>query len=492
MRKALINMLGKTINGLEKRSNAKRKSVVPGRKRAYSAAQVGRLFSSWSTTTVDINEELKVALRPIRARSRDLVKNNVFARKFMHMVGNNVVGPKGAVYQAKVKTKKGATDVAVNRVLEAAWRDFGKRRNCSVCGTLSWLNIQNIFVKTVARDGECLIRKIRNKRFKYGFALQFIDVDYLDETYHEAELPNGNRVVLGIEYDTWGRPAAYHIRKRTEGMNGWVHGERERVPADEIIHGFVSEHPNQARAVSWLSVGATDVKMLDGYKESTVVSARVGAAKMGFLYTPTGNEYHGDENKSDGNVIDEIEPGLIEQLPAGWEFKEFNPKQNAGDLDPFMTKEVQGIASGWNVSYTSLANDQKGTSYSADRSARIEERDSWMVIQEELLIETLCENIHEEFVDLGILSGAIPLSYTRIDSLMAHKFQAKRWKWIDPLKDENANTKALANRTTSRTRIAAEGGNDIEEILDELAWEEAEIADRIDKFKEAVTNGKKQ
>jgi len=474
MKKTIVNILNKAIHGLEKRSAARRRP----RGRAYSAAQVGRLFNDWPTMPVNINQELSRALRPIRARGRDLANNNVFARKLIHMVGSNVVGHKGAVYQAKVKTSKGKIDGRANRILEAAWKDFGKKKNCCTNGTLSWLNVQNVFVKTVARDGECLIRKVRNKRFKYGFALQFIDADYLDETYHEAELPNGNRVVLGIELDKWDRPVAYYIRIRSHGHEAYISGKRDRIPADEIIHGFVAEHPGQVRAVSWLAVGATDVKLLDGYKESTVVSARVGASKMGFLYTPTGTEYKGDEVQDDGNVIEEVEPGLIEQLPAGWDFKEFNPHSAAGDLDPFMTKEIQGVASGWNVSYTSLSNDQKGTSYSADRSAKIEERDNWMVLQEELLIETLCENVFEEFLELGLISGTIPLDYRQKYRYEAHKFQAKRWKWIDPLKDENANTKGLLNRTTSRTRIAAEAGNDIEEIFDELEWEATELQNR--------------
>jgi capsid protein len=44
---------------------------------------------------------------------------------------------------------------------------------------------------------------------------------------------------------------------------------------------------------------------------------------------------------------------------------------------------------------------------------------------------------------------------------------------VDPAKEIDANTKAVELGVTSRTRIAAEQGDDFEDVLDELTQEDA-------------------
>jgi capsid protein len=50
-------------------------------------------------------------------------------------------------------------------------------------------------------------------------------------------------------------------------------------------------------------------------------------------------------------------------------------------------------------------------------------------------------------------------------------WQARRWSWIDPDKDISSSEKAVRLGVTSRTRIAAEQGVDIEDTFAELADE---------------------
>ena len=147
MNKFISKLLGKTITVLEERARRKRHQL-PMRRKTYSAAQVSQLFTGWVTQTTDINEDVRSSVRTVRARARDLVRNNVYALKFLHMVGTNVVGPKGVRFQSKVKTANGKLDISANRKIESAWNDFGKRKNCSVTGKLSWIEIQHIFTKT--------------------------------------------------------------------------------------------------------------------------------------------------------------------------------------------------------------------------------------------------------------------------------------------------------------------------------------------------------
>ncbi|MFN9970786.1 MAG: hypothetical protein ACK58T_12915, partial [Phycisphaerae bacterium] len=58
----------------------------------------------------------------------------------------------------------------------------------------------------------------------------------------------------------------------------------------------------------------------------------------------------------------------------------------------------------------------------------------------------------------------------------ASTFLGRRWQWVDPLKDAEAEKALLAAGLTSRGRIAAKTGQDFDEILAELADEQAKIA----------------
>ena len=58
------------------------------------------------------------------------------------------------------------------QIIEREFANWGKA--CTVDGRLSWVDAQKLFVETVARDGECLIRLVRGYNNPFGFALQFI------------------------------------------------------------------------------------------------------------------------------------------------------------------------------------------------------------------------------------------------------------------------------------------------------------------------------
>ena len=49
--------------------------------RRFQAARIDRLTADWLATTQSINEELRGDLDRLRARARELVNNNDYARK---------------------------------------------------------------------------------------------------------------------------------------------------------------------------------------------------------------------------------------------------------------------------------------------------------------------------------------------------------------------------------------------------------------------------
>src|SRR5205085_1734576 len=107
--------------------------------------------------------------------------------------------------------------------------------------------------------------------------------------------------------------------------------------------------------------------------------------------------------------------------------------------------------------------------YSTARVALLEERDMWMSLQK-WYIEHCCIPRLRDFLRAEEVVGRLKDYSGFADQA---RFQPKTWGWVDPLKEVNAKVMALGSQLTSRTRIAAEGGEDIEDILDELAAEQA-------------------
>jgi capsid protein len=71
----------------------------------------------------------------------------------------------------------------------------------------------------------------------------------------------------------------------------------------------------------------------------------------------------------------QADPGTFHNLPAGVDFKGFEPQFPSNDFESFHKSILRGIASGLGVSYTSLSNDLEATSYSSIRQGALEERD---------------------------------------------------------------------------------------------------------------------
>ena len=89
-----------------------------------------------------------------------------------------------------------------------------------------------------------------------------------------TELPSGNVVRSGIEFDSLGRRVAYHLYKshpedgRLAPMSGQGGLETVRIDAKEIIHLYRVLRPGQIRGEPWLSRAL--VKLVDADRKLTI------------------------------------------------------------------------------------------------------------------------------------------------------------------------------------------------------------------------------
>lgn len=428
-----------------------------------------------------INRELIQQLSTLRNRSRWLAQNNGYTRGYLAALRRNVAGPQGFRLQMDVKSDAGVVDADANERIEAAWDDWSSA--CEVTGRMTFPDLLRAVIVGVARDGEAIVRKVRGGDFnRHGFALQLLDPSMLDETVNGRPgdgtigVAEGNIVRAGVEIDAWDRPRAYWLRGSAPNDDPTRADARRlfRVPADQILHLFVTEWPNQVRGVPWLSASLRTLAMLDGYSEAELVAARVSAGKMGF-YRQSEAEEVDEETAADAKLVREARAGHFELLPKGVEFQTFDPQHPAQAFGAFVAAQQRQAAAGAQISYAAFANDPATLNYSALRHVALEDRDEYRTLQN-WLIGALPMRFFSDWLRETLISGVTGLSDGDFRRLNSPKFRARGWQWVDPKKEVDAIREEIALGLNSRTRAAAQRGEDLVEIVADLRKEESLMA----------------
>lgn len=448
------------------------------RRSQYLAAEFSRLTAGLAREGQYINNTLRNELRTLRARSRQCAQNNPHARRFFQMVVDNVCGANPFTLQAKVKLNSGKLDTNANKQIETEWKRWGKAANCDVAAKWNWPTMQRLISRTLAIDGEVFIR--RHVGQDGELKLQIIDSDRLNE-YRNEPMPNGNTINLGIEYNAVGKAVAYHIAKRRpqNWSAGWW-ADVERVPADEIYHLYIPEFAEQSRGIPWIYAALLNLVHLDAFSEAAVIAARIGASAMGFIESPDGGEgYAGDGTDVDGNASLEADPGQFLFLRQGEKVSSWNPKYPDAAVEPFTRFALQNVAAGIGVAYHNLSGDMTGVNYSSARIAELDERDAWMAIQG-FVVDNLHQPIYEDWFKAQFANGKFKFaaSGSKFDRYFDVYWQGRRWAWVDPKGEVEANLAAINGKLKSRTRVIAEQGWDIEDVYNEIAEENA-LAEQI-------------
>jgi lambda family phage portal protein len=277
---------------------------------------------------------------------------------------------------------------------------------------------------------------------------------------------------MGIEYDQFDRPQYYYISSQHPGGiydYSYANNQRQKIAANAIIHAFQTNRSKQGRGISWLAPSLYLLKMLSGYFEAELVASRVGASKMGFFSSESGQGFQGDDME-DFEPIVEASPGTFDQLPAGVDLKTFDPDHPTSAFEAFTLAILRGISSGFDRSYVSIANDLRAVSYSSIRKGDLEDRDHYRTLQT-FVVEHLHQEVFERWLKMALTAQAIRLPLAKFDKFNAAVWRPRGWAWVDPLKEVKANVEAVSNGFKSMQDVAGEQGRDIADVFEALQSE---------------------
>lgn len=399
----------------------------------------------------------------VRARARDLERNSDIMNADIGAFRRNVIGG-GFALQAKTNSEE------INQAIEKAWIKWCKARNCDITGTQSFNDILRMAVVRKKVDGGILFVKRYTSDGYIPFKLQMIEVDELDSNVYSPKY-KGNKVVGGIEFNSYNRPVGYWIKKYD--VNGYNIEAPVFIKADDVIFYFTKKRPSQLREMSDMAHSISRIRDVNEFMEAVAVKQRIEACLSIFIEKTVpqvgigrGGEPEANRVSYDGKLIS---PGMIKELNAGDKVQVVNPSGQSADATSFAKLQQRMIGAGQGLSYEAISRDMAEATYSSARQAIIEDDLSYDEEREQLL--SVINEIYETFIISLVLSGKVSLPgfWENKEAYFEHDWTKAPKPWIDPQKESKANQIALQTGQKTYKQIAAENGRDWRDQINDLA-----------------------
>ena len=471
--------------------------------RSYAAAQYDRLTEDFLAPLSTADSEMRTRLRTLRGRARELERNEPYTIRFLTSLENNIYDHNGIAFRARAGelSKDPATgdpifrfDKTANLAIQMAWEEWKKNPFVSKDMTLN--EGGRLALRTTARDGDPLVKFVIDPKYNDSLAIQLLEPDVIDDNRNESLVTSTTQIRMGVEVvNGTFEQIAYWLLETHPGDYQWWSGNQSlsiRHDAADFLHLMKKKRTPQVRDVPWLVGIMRDLNMLDGYDEAAIVAARTGAAKMGFFTrdpNSPGPAYTGESVDQNGNPIDpamggdktmDAEPGLIEDLSQspGLRFEAWEPDYPHQNYADFIRARIRRIGAGLNISYHTLANDLTEVNFSSIRAGVLDDRENYKATQT-WWIDHFERPIFLRWLEIKLLTGTLvdpfsgkPLPFAKLKKFSRHEFRGRRWPWVDPLKDVQADVMAINNRLKSREDVIAESGEgDFDETIAKIAKE---------------------
>jgi lambda family phage portal protein len=424
--------------------------------RSYEAAGRGRLLSDWRASHLSGDSELLYDLPVLRARSRQMVRDNAYVASALENLVANIVG-------TGIEARPVHDDPATSALAAKLWRDWALKP-VDLEQRMNFYGAQKIATRSMIEGGETLItwhpaNKMPNMR------ILLLEGDHLDSALTRPVLETGGRIVNGVEYDTAGARAAYHIYDHHPGdILGAMNLTPRRVPAADVDHLFkavrISGH---ARGVPWFHAGLRKVRDIAEIEQAVKVKKRIEACLAVFRKSdPTqGLSPLGEQKAQEtGPAFETLSPGMVIKGAPGESLDVVNPN-SVGDGDVFLRSQLMAVAASFGLPYHVMTGDVSQANYSSLRASMV----VFWALLDDWVFNTIVPQMCDPAFRRVMQREAIRTGNLKLLEVTAAWTPPKR-SWVDPLKDIHAEI-AEARAFGGLPEMYAARGRDWREALQE-------------------------
>jgi lambda family phage portal protein len=473
-----------------------------------AASTVAQETAAWRPANLSADAAILPEKEVAEARTRDLVRNDPHARAAVGRLVDMLVGA-GLRLSAKPDAAALGVDPKalrdVRRQIEAEWRLFANDplKRCDAQRRVSFNGLMRLLGRTFVLANECaaVLTWRPEPGARYATCLRVVHPSRIS---NPDGRPDDEGLRGGVEINAWGEPVAYHVRNRHPGdWLAWRAGVRwERVPRQTawgrpvFVHGFEPEEEDQTRAITPFAALVVQLRMLGKFADHELSAAALNALFAAFVKS---NAPAGEVAQSFAAQLPAIEevrrkfykerPPILANgtripvLPAGDEIvMNASPRQTAAFRD-FQSTFLQAIASALGISYEQLSMDWSRTNYSSARAALNE---VWRTIRRlfAVFVDQVVTPVYlawlEEAFDRGFITA--PAGAPSFWDLPGAWAQA-RWigpgrGYVDPVKEAEAASMRIDGLMSTLEAENAEQGLDWEETVEQIAFENEQLAAR--------------
>lgn len=482
---------------------------MKGRERFQARAQVAlasgyaaarrdrRATSQWNAVAASADADTLPDLDLLRARSRDLVRNDPLAQSAISTKVVNVIGTGHTVLPEidadYLQIDEDAKD-AWERQAQIIWTNWAQSPDCDITRTQNFAALEDLVYRSRLQSGDVLaIRRYKRRKGRLlGSAVQVVEADRLSNSDMQMD---SETLAGGVETDADGAPTYYHVADHHRGEFGFAKATKwKRIPAFGAdgrrlvlhIHG-PRWRPDMTRYAPLLAPVIESLKQRSRYTEAELMAAVVSACFAVGIKSPEGNlgaTLPGEEGSAGASSASKdiriTEPGQIFDLMPDEEVQSFEPGRPNPAYEPFVDAIAREIGAGTDLPHELLMKSFKA-SYSASRAA-LEMAWQFFRVDRAHHIDQFCRPFYEDVIGEAVARGLLSAPGFFTDPLARQAWLGSVWigparPTIDPVKDATADEKYLAMGVTTRTRIAAERfAGDYRQIAARRRAEDADLA----------------
>jgi lambda family phage portal protein len=436
------------------------KVAIANLRRGYEAGGKTRVTEGWRGSNASADAEIAVAGPVLRDRSRDLVRNNALAAQAVQVLVNNIVGP-------GIRPRAASGNKALNKRVDALWRSFAG--SCDYYGHTDFHGLLALAVREMIEAGDILALKIATPRGlgrTVPLQIQLREIDHLD-TGRVQEIAGGGYTDQGIEFDAGGRRTAFWMFPQHPGGTTRAFRRRfesERIEATRVAHLFERQRV-QSRGVPWGAPAMLALRDLGDWQAAELVRKKTEACLVGIVFgdDETQASVAPVVQDSQGNKVEQFEPGLIAYARGGKDIKFNQPASTAGVYE-WNRVQMHIVASGFRVPYALMTGDLSQNNFSSSRVGLNEFRRMVEQLQWQTVIPMFCEPIWRWFIEAAQLAGLLPL-----DAVIPAEWAPPCFEMVNPLQDVQADLLETRAGFASPQQMIAKRGYDPAAVIEEWA-----------------------
>ncbi len=497
-------------------------SAALGRLTSYRDADISgpEEIAMWRPPLMSADASILRDSSMLRARARDLVRNDPIAKNAVRMNRDAVTGS-----GLKLAIKIDWQTLGLRDLQEAAaWQEHVTREWEAYAESIEYqadARRQRTFSQLVSIcdqadyvDGESLsVLELKPGLSPYQTCLNLIDVDRLS---NPNGAPDSRELRGGIRRDWLGEPLSYFIRDghpsdfdSTFSQMTWSEVPRATPWGRPIVlHSYTHDRPEMTRGVSEFASAIVPMKMLSQYNDTELQSAIVQAAYAAVIKTnldwSSAMQVLGATNIRAGSGSGMMDT-VAEHLKHAAEYyekrditfrgvqiphlmpnesldviKSTHPNSNFGEFESVF---IRKLAAGLGVEAHELGKNYREVNYSAARAALLAVWRTYRA-RRNRIISQIAMPFFGAWLEEACAIGTVKLPRGVTDFLVAKPYLVRgtfiAWgkPMIDPMKERQAQALGMSMGVETLEDVVAEDGASWRDKIDQRAYERAYMIEK--------------